>query len=214
MFSLLQKMIKSNTAPEIYTNMICTPAFNHESYSCFETVRTTSSYFHLSKKKKKKKKTYYCFIHSLGALVTSMLPLGLPPSPLLLQAPALFQATLFHLNFNPIYSLSFPPACPPAWGHQTIHPADFMSPSPVIKTSVGICVQETVWLTTHHSSNSARVDSPILCVCVRVKVKTWSESELSPLHLSPDQRLSTLAQVLEKFWQQNTGNSPSWTLRI
>lgn len=37
-----------------------------------------------------------------------MLPLGLP----LLQTAAFFQAALFHLNFNPIYGLSFPLACP------------------------------------------------------------------------------------------------------
>lgn len=55
-----------------------------------------------------KKKSYYCLGRSRGELVTSVLPLGLPP----LWALALFQAALFHLNFNPIYGLSFPLARP------------------------------------------------------------------------------------------------------
>lgn len=49
-------------------------------------------------------KKFFLLLHSPGELLTSVLPLGLP----LLQTLALFQATLFHLNFNPIYSLSFP----------------------------------------------------------------------------------------------------------
>lgn len=88
------------------------------------------SYFHQSKRSP---------IIASDALQANLSPLRYlwvcPP----LQAPALPSPTLFHLNFNPIYGLSFPS---PARGNQTIHPADFMSSDPVIKASVGICVQE------------------------------------------------------------------------
>lgn len=81
-------------------------------------------------------KCYYCLSRSPGELVTSVLPLGSPPTPSL----ASFKATLFHLNFNPIYGLSLPS---PAWGYQAIHPAYFMSPGSVIKASAGMCVLQT-----------------------------------------------------------------------
>lgn len=83
------------------THLICTPSPATVSYSNFVS---NTSLFHAAKKNK----SYYCFSCSPGELVTSMLPLGLPP----LQALALFQTALFHLNFNPIYGLSYPPARP------------------------------------------------------------------------------------------------------
>lgn len=101
----------------VCSSFSCLPQLNQHSSSALLTVPL----FHIlclkhlflltsihPSKKKKKKKSYYCFSHSPGELVTSMLPLGLP----LLQTAALFQAALFHLNFNPIYGLSFPLARP------------------------------------------------------------------------------------------------------
>ncbi len=81
------------------TSLICTPDCAIVPYS-----NLVSNTFFLLTSIHPEKKSYYCFSRSPGELVTSMLPLGLPP----LQALALFQAALFHLNFNPIYGLSFP----------------------------------------------------------------------------------------------------------
>lgn len=84
------------------TLLICTPHCAIVWYSNF--VSNTS--FFLLPSSPPKKVSFYWFSFSPGELVTPMLPLGLPP---LL---ALFQAALFHLNFNPIYGLSYPPARP------------------------------------------------------------------------------------------------------
>lgn len=66
-----------------------------------------------------------------------MLPLGLPP----LQALALFPGRIIPFKLQSyLRPILFPS---PARGYQTIHPADFMSPCPVIKASVmmkGVCV--------------------------------------------------------------------------
>lgn len=97
-----------------------------------------SSHIHPSKKKK----SYYCFGRSPGELVTSMLPLGLPP----LQALALFPGRIIPFKLQSyLRPILFPS---PARGYQTIHPADFMSPCPVIKASVMICVLRT-WVFAH-----------------------------------------------------------------
>lgn len=71
-----------------------------------------------------------------------MLPLGLPP----LQALALFPGRIIPFKLQSyLRPILFPS---PARGYQTIHPADFMSPCPVIKASFMICVLRT-WVFAH-----------------------------------------------------------------
>lgn len=108
-----------------------------------------SSHFHPSKKK-----SYYCSSRSPGELVTSMLPLGLPP----LQSPSsFFQAALFHLNFNPIYGLSFPLARP---GLSNYSSSGLHVTRPCHKSLCWDMCAEDVCVCAHDS------DERCVCVCL------------------------------------------------